>query len=458
MIVSIIALFSIITNGLLVIYILNNKGNSDYINLKKERDELFSQKSKLEGINEVKEKQIAELSNKNSQLNEVFKNNKVLEEQNTKLLKDLDDRKDYYEIKEQNKVLQEQLQQQEKYINKLKDEMTSNFKNISHSIIEEQGENFKKTQRDVFVHFQNEVKNFISKVEENTKTNNNNKTSLEEQIKLLMNNNNNLAKEANDLTDALRGNKKIQGNWGEIQLERIIEMVGLKEGIDYIKQGRFTENDKVYIPDYIINLPNDRKIIVDSKVSLNSYIEYVKSESKEDREKYLKMYINDIKQHINELSNKEYQNLIKENSLDYVFMFLPLERAYIDAIDNDNSIYELAFKKHVAIATPSSIFPIIRTIQNLWNVERQNKNVEDIVDTGRRIYEQVSAFTSDIEKIKKGIDNLNEVYIDAYKRLYTGNENVVRLTEKLKKYGISIPEKKEIKYVDELLISNGEEQ
>ena len=364
----------------------------------------------------------------------------------------MDDRKDYYEIKKENGILQKQLQQQEKDINKLKDEMTSNFKNISHSIIEEQGENFKKTQRDVFIHFQNEVKNFISKVEENTKTNNNNKTSLEEQIKLLMTNNNNLAKEANELTDALKGNKKIQGNWGEIQLERIIEMVGLKEGIDYTKQERFTENDKIYIPDYIINLPNDRRIIIDSKVSLNNYIEYTKSESKEDKEKYLKMYINDIKQHINELSNKEYQNLIKENSLDYVFMFLPLEHAYIDAIDNDNSIYELAFKKHVAIATPSSIFPIIRTIQNLWNVERQNKNVEAIVEIGRKIYEKVSLFTVDMEKIKNNIDNLNKSYIDAYKKLYNGNANVIKLTEELKKYGIST--NKEISYENQLLLND----
>lgn len=450
MIITTIALISIIVNGLLVFYVLNGNFNN------KERDELFSQKSKLEGINEEKDKQISELLSKNNQLNEVLKNNKVLEEQNTNLLKDLDDRKDYYEIKKENGILQKQLQQQEKDINKLKDEMTSNFKNISHSIIEEQGENFKKTQRDVFIHFQNEVKNFISKVEENTKTNNNNKTSLEEQIKLLMTNNNNLAKEANELTDALKGNKKIQGNWGEIQLERIIEMVGLKEGIDYTKQERFTEDDKIYIPDYIINLPNDRRVIIDSKVSLNNYIEYTKSENKEDREKYLKMYINDIKQHINELSNKEYQNLIKENSLDYVFMFLPLEHAYIDAIDNDNSIYELAFKKHVAIATPSSIFPIIRTIQNLWNVERQNKNVETIVDTGRKIYEQVVAFSVNIEKIKKGIDGLNEIYVDSYKRLYTGNDNIIRLTEKLKKYGIST--NKEIKYIDKLLISDLEEE
>lgn len=427
MLIYAVLLVSVTINAVLISYILNRWGN----------DNSSVQKARLEAIIEEKERKIAELLRSNEGLRDVLSDNRVLEDRNNSLLLDLEKMSDYDSLKLENKTLEAKLARQEEDLNRMREEITLNFKSISHDIVEKQSENFTKTQREIFKHFNEDVKNFMIKVEENTKTSNINKASMEEQLKIMINNSINLAKEASDLTNALKGNKKIQGNWGEIQLERIIEMVGLKEGIDYTKQGRITIDGKTYVPDYIINLPNNRKVIVDSKVSLNNYIEYTKAETTEEKNRYLKMYVNDIKQHINELSDKEYQKIVKESSLDYVFMFLPLEHAYIDAIDNDSSIYELSFKKHVAIATPSSLFPIIKTIENLWNIERQNKDVDEIVKIGRDLYEKVASFISDMENIKSSIDKLNKSYENANNKLCEGRGNILRLTEKLKSHGIS---------------------
>ena len=392
-------LVSIVGNICLILYVLKNKNNiklEEYNNLKTERDNLLVEKSRQETIIFERDNKINELKEKNSiQLNEI---------ENLKI--------NYYNIKSKNEVLDEKLQQQDKDIQKLKDEMSINFKNISNNIIQEQGENFKKTQRDIFSAFQNEVKQFISKVEENTKTSNINKTVFEEQMKILSNKSENLAKEANDLTTALKGNKKIQGNWGESQLEKLFEMNGWVEGIDYTKQETtYNEEGEIHRPDFIVNLPDNRRVVVDSKVSLANYINYIEAENKEDKERFLKSYVNDIKKHIKELSSKEYQKELKAESLDYVFMFMPLEHAYIDAVSFDNTIYNNAFENKIAIVTFSSLLPIIKAINNLWNIEKQNKNTEQIVKTANDIYNRVVSFQEDMNKIGdilKKASNLHE--------------------------------------------------
>ena len=425
-----------VSNICLIFYIIKNKNNvniEDYNNLKTERDNLLIEKSRQETIIFERDNKINELKEKNTiQSNEI---------ENLKI--------NYYNIKSNNEVLQSKLQQQDKDIQKLKDEMSINFKNISNNIIQEQGENFKKTQRDIFSAFQNEVKQFISKVEENTKTSNINKTVFEEQMKILSNKSENLAKEANDLTTALKGNKKIQGNWGESQLEKLFEMNGWVEGVDYTKQETtYNEEGEIHRPDFIVNLPDNRRVVVDSKVSLANYISYIEAENKEDKERFLKSYVNDIKKHIKELSSKEYQKELKAESLDYVFMFMPLEHAYIDAVSFDNTIYNNAFENKIAIVTFSSLLPIIKAINNLWNIEKQNKNTQQIVDIATKIYDKIANFQEDMEKVGKNIENAKKCYDESYKKLYTGNGNVMKLTGEMKQYGIN--SNKKLKNVDDI--------
>lgn len=453
----------VISNVCLIFYIVvKNKNNvSDYNSLKTERDNLLIEKTRQEEIinsrnidikklSENNNEQLTKIDDLNKQLNKVVIDNKVLEDQNNKYIEELEKRKDYYDIKSNNEVLQSKLQQQDKDIQKLKEEMSTNFKNISNNIIQEQGENFKKTQRDIFSAFQNEVKQFISKVEENTKTNNINKTAFEEQMKILSNKSENLAKEANDLTTALKGNKKIQGNWGETQLEKLFEMNGWIEGIDYTKQETtHNEEGNTHRPDFIINLPDNRRVVVDSKVSLANYINYVEAENKEEKEKYLKNYVNDIKNHIKGLSSKEYQKELKAESLDYVFMYMPLEHAYIDAVSFDNSIYSEAFENKIAIVTFSSLLPIIKAINNLWNIERQNKNTKQIVKTANDIYNRVVSFQEDMNKIGDILKKANNLHEEANKKLYYGNNNVYRLTERMKQYGINT--NKQLKNIDDAI-------
>lgn len=425
-----------VSNVCLIFYIIKNKNSiklEDYNNLKTERDNLLIEKSRQETIIFERDNKINELKEKNNiQSNEI---------ENLKI--------NYYNIKSNNEVLQSKLQQQDKDIQKLKDEMSINFKNISNNIIQEQGENFKKTQRDIFSAFQNEVKQFISKVEENTKTSNINKTVFEEQMKILSNKSENLAKEANDLTTALKGNKKIQGNWGETQLEKLFEMNGWVEGVDYTKQETtYNKDGEIHRPDFIVNLPDNRRVVVDSKVSLANYINYIEAENKEDKEKFLKSYVNDIKKHIKELSSKEYQKELKAESLDYVFMFMPLEHAYIDAVSFDNTIYNNAFENKIAIVTFSSLLPIIKAINNLWNIEKQNKNTELIVKTANDIYNRVVSFQEDMDKIGDILKKANNLHEEANKKLYYGNNNVYRLTERMKQYGIN--SNKKLKNVDDI--------
>ena len=456
-----------ISNICLIFYIINNKNDiniKDYNNLKVERDNLLIEKARQEEIinskdNDVKKllennnEQSTKIDNLKEQLNKVVIDNKVLEDQNNKYIEELNKRKDYYDIKSNNNVLQSKLQQQDKDIQKLKEEMSINFKNISNNVIQEQGENFKKTQRDIFSAFQNEVKQFIYKVEENTKTSNINKTAFEEQMKILSNKSENLAKEANDLTTALKGNKKIQGNWGETQLEKLFEMNGWVEGVDYTKQETtHNEEGEIHRPDFIINLPDNRRVVVDSKVSLANYINYIEAENKEDKERFLKSYVNDIKNHIKGLSSKEYQKELKAESLDYVFMFMPLEHAYIDAVSFDNTIYNIAFENKIAIVTFSSLLPIIKAINNLWNIEKQNKNTQQIVKIANDIYDQVVSFQTDMDKIGDILEKANDLYEKANKKLYFGNNNLYRLTERMKKYGIN--SNKKIKNIDDTIEEN----
>lgn len=257
--------------------------------------------------------------------------------------------------------------------------------------------------------------------------------SFEEQIKILSRNNDNLAKEAQDLTTALKGNKKLQGNWGEIQLENLLDITGLKEGIDYIRQETVVNEDgKIHRPDIVVNLPNGRKVIVDSKVSLNNYSEYISRDNEEEKKNYIKLYIDDLKNHIKELSSKEYYKDLKQQSisLDYVFMFVPLERAYIDAVDYDKSIYRFAFDNRIAIVTPSSLMPILKTIEYLWSIEKQNKNVEEIVKLAETIYKKIVLFKEDMEGIKKVLIKL-KICMKKRKTRYTMAEKM--FIEQLKK-------------------------
>lgn len=368
---------------------------------------------------------INELQNKVKAFND---ENHELTAQNIRLQSDMDN---------QAKYMEERIA----YLEKNKEDMALKFKDISSQIIKNQNEQFGLEQKNVFAlllkPFQEQMADFKKKVETAHEESIKNSALFDIQIKDLLNMNKSLSQDAKDLSNALKGNKKMQGNWGEFQLERVLEISGLQKGINYVTQETFrNENNQMLRPDVIVNLPNERKVIIDSKVSLNDYVAYINQEDENLRAEYLKKHVQCIKSHIDELSSKEYQKLLKGSTLDYVVIFVPIESAYVEAVKFDTTLYDYAYKKNIAITTPSSLLPILRTIENLWQIENRNKNVAKIAELGGSLYDKLYNFVEDMKRIDNALITSRKYYDEAIKKLSTGKGNALSLAEQLKERGV----------------------
>lgn len=372
-----------------------------------------------------KEKRIEELSAENAALR---KEKEDLSAQNVKMLSDIENQKKY-------------LEERVADLRKSKEEMALRFQSVSSEILKAQTSSFTEEQKKsldaVLTPFKEQMADFKAKVEKAHEESIRNKSSFDTQLRNLMDLNKNLSKDAQGLTDALRGNKKLQGNWGEFQLERVLEISGLQKDINYTTQENFKDGeDKNRRPDVIIYMPDDRNIIVDSKVSLNDYMDYANCDgSLEEKEHLLSRHVDCIKRHINGLSSKEYQKLLKERSLDYVIIFIPIESAYIDAVKYDSSLYDFAYRHGVVIATPSSLLPILRTVENLWRLEKQNRNVQEIAAVGGLLFDKIANFSEDLKKIGSSLEASRKSYDAAVTKLTEGRGNALTLANRLKELG-----------------------
>lgn len=326
------------------------------------------------------------------------------------------------------------------YLEKIKEDLSLKFKDISSEIIKAQHETFSAEQKNtlsaVMTPFTEQLKAFKTEVTAAREESIKNKSSLDAQLNNLKNMNLTLSQDAQNLAEALKGGKKTQGNWGECQLSRILEISGLRKGIDYETQETYiNEEKKIYRPDVIIHLPDNRDIIIDSKVSLNDYLEVINAEDELSRDKALQKNIAAIKAHIDELSAKEYQKLIKENhTLNFVIMFIPVESAYIAALETDRYLYDYAYKKNVILATPLSLLPTLRTVENLWRIDSQNQNVEKIAELGGKIHDKLAAFVEDMKSIERGLSQANNAYSSAMTKL-SGRGGAISQAEKMKQLG-----------------------
>lgn len=372
-----------------------------------------------------KEKRIEELSAENAALR---KEKEDLSAQNVKMLSDIENQKKYLEERVDD-------------LRKSKEELALRFQSVSSEILKAQTSSFTEEQKKsldaVLTPFKEQMADFKAKVEKAHEESIKNKSSFDTQLKNLMDLNKNLSKDAQGLTDALRGNKKLQGNWGEFQLERVLEISGLQKDINYTTQENFKDGeDKNRRPDVIIYMPDNRNIIVDSKVSLNDYMDYANCDgSLEEKEHLLSRHVDCIKRHINGLSSKEYQKLLKERSLDYVIIFIPIESAYIDAVKYDSSLYDFAYRHGVVIATPSSLLPILRTVENLWRLEKQNRNVQEIAAVGGLLFDKIANFSEDLKKIGSSLEASRKSYDAAVTKLTEGRGNALTLANRLKELG-----------------------
>lgn len=339
--------------------------------------------------------------------------------------------------------------EQKEETNKLQEKFTKEFENLAHKILEQNSSKFteqnQKNIKQILSPLQEKIQLFEKKVEDSQKENIGIHSALKEQLVHLQNQNIKITQEAENLTKALKGDSKMQGNWGELVLERVLEKSGLEKDREYSVQQSFQKEDgSRVLPDVIIHLPDGKKMIVDSKVSLTDYERYVNA--KDDlKPQHLKDHINSLRRHVTQLSAKKYEDLYVMESPDFVLLFVPIEPAFAVAINQDNSLYNQAFEQNIVIVTPATLLATLRTIDSMWNNEKQQRNAIEIARQAGALYDKFEGFVSDLEKVGKKMDEAKTEYHGAMNKLTHGQGNIVIRIEKLKIMGAkakkSIPEK-----------------
>ncbi len=406
-------------------YIQNLKTRSKQSTLEEERRQLELVKKDLENRNLGLENEKEELRTEKEQLgNEIVRYQADLEHLSLK-----------------NK-------EQKGEVEQLQEKFTKEFENLANKILDEKSTKFteqnQKNIKSILSPLQDKIRTFEDKVEKSQKESISMHSALKEQLLNLQNQNLKITQEAENLTKALKGDSKMQGNWGELVLERVLEKSGLEKDREYSVQQSFTLEDGTRVlPDVIIHLPDGKKMVVDSKVSLTDYERYINTED-ELQEKFLKDHINSIRKHVDQLSAKKYEDLYEMESPDFVLMFIPIEPAFAIAINQDTSLYNKAFEQNIVIVTPSTLLATLRTIDSMWNNEKHQRNAIEIARQAGALYDKFEGFVSDLTKVGKKMDEAKTEYKGAMNKLVEGRGNLVTSVEKLKKMGAkakkSIPE------------------
>ena len=358
--------------------------------------------------------------------------------------------------RQQNKQQLEQLQKQHDEIrsldqkqseeriadlNRQRKELIGEFESLANKILEDKSKRFteqNKTNLDALLKPLGEkIKEFEKKVEDTYDKESKQRFSLEKEIANLRDLNTRIGQDAINLTNALKGQTKTQGNWGEVILERVLEMSGLVKGREYDLQVSLTAEDgRRSQPDAVVYLPDDRHIVVDSKVNLNAYERFYSMVEGPERDAELKLHIAAFRRHVDELSLKRYQDHYKLNSLDFVLMFVPIEPAFNLAIGNDDSIYDDAFRRKIIIVTPTTLHATLHTISNIWRLEYHNRNSQEIARQSSALYDKFVGFVKDLEDVGKKLEGASESYESAHKKLASGKGNLIKSTEKIRELGV----------------------
>ena len=344
-------------------------------------------------------------------------------------------------------VQQQNLKRDEEFV-KQQEQLRKDFELMASRILDEKSEKFtlqnKENIKNILNPLEEKIKTFEKKVEDTQKESISMHSALKEQLLGLKDLNQQMALEATNLTRALKGDSKTQGNWGELVLERVLEKSGLEKDREYFVQQNFQREDGSRVmPDVVLHLPDSKKMIIDSKVSLTDYERLVNADT-EERELHLKAHVNSIKRHVDQLSAKNYQDLYDIESPDFVLMFIPIEPAFAVAINEDNSIYNKAFEKNIVIVTPSTLLATLRTVDSMWNNEKQQQNAIEIARQAGALYDKFEGLVIDLTGVGKKIDAAKNDYSSAMNKLVEGKGNLISRVEKIKKMGAkankSLPE------------------
>ncbi len=347
------------------------------------------------------------------------------------------------------KNLNNRLLEQKQEMIDIRERFNIEFRNLANEILEEKSKKFTEQNKEnidlILKPLSEKIKDFEKKVEETYDKESQLRFSLKDEVKKLAELNQQVSKETNSLTKALKGESKTQGNWGEVILESILEHTGLRKGSEYTVQESFSvEGNRRYQPDVIVHYPGNRSIVIDSKVSLTAYDNYVSSESDEKADAALKSHILSVKNHINELAAKSYQDIGEIKTLDFVILFMPIEPAYLLAIQAEPQLWSYAYEKRILLISPTNLVAVLKMIESLWKQEYQNRNVLEIAQQGGALYDDFVRLTESLLKLGKKIDEASEHYNDTIQKLSRGRGNLVSRVEKLKILGVkvkkSIPE------------------
>ena len=388
---------------------------------------------------------IAEISAENkAQIQKIVEQQELNEKQNSEIKELQNDKNQLIGLKSQlaaqNESLQQLLDSQKEEIVKIQEEAKLQFENLANKILEEKTLKFteqnQQNLKNILNPLQEKITDFEKKVENTHKESIDYHAALRQQILGLKEMNLQMSKETLNLTKALKGDSKIQGNWGELVLERVLEKSGLEKGREYEIQKSFTteEGNRVQ-PDVIINLPDGKKMIVDSKVSLTAYEKYINEEDDEQKSSFLKEHVNSLKRHVEQLGSKNYQHLYQMESPDFVLLFIPIEPAFAIALNEDTQLYNKAFEKNIVIVTPSTLLATLRTIDSMWTNQKQQENAYEIARQAGALYDKFDGFVTDLVKIGKKMDEAKTEYEGAMNKLVDGKGNLITSVQKLKIMG-----------------------
>lgn len=350
------------------------------------------------------------------------------------------------------KAQQQKLIEQKNYVEELQIRFKTEFENVANKVLHEKTKEFTETNRsnlDLLLNpLKENIKAFEQKVESSYKIESAERFTLKGTIDELIKQTKLIQDDANNLTKALKGDNKKQGNWGEMVLDKLLEGSGLIEGINFTRQtGIILEDGGRFLPDVILNLPDEKHIVIDSKVSLVAYERLVNADEEADKEVFIKQHIGSIKSHINGLSSKNYHDLYKINSPEFVLLFIPIESSFSIAIQYDQELFDFAWNKKVVIVTPSTLLATLKTVASIWKQEQQTKNAIDIATKAGQLYDKFVGFIADLQKVGDTIDKSQKSYADAMNKLTTGSGNLVNRAEALRKLGA-----KTTKSIDDRLI------
>ncbi|HEY4800577.1 MAG TPA: DNA recombination protein RmuC [Bacteroidia bacterium] len=339
-----------------------------------------------------------------------------------------------------NKNLEEKLKGQKEELDGLQKTFTGQFENLANKILEDKSKKFTEQNKlnleTILNPLKDNITKFEKKVDDTYKAEASERNSLKGEIKMLLTLNKQISEEANNLAKALKGDTKKQGNWGEIILEKVLERSGLQKGVEYEMQVSMnTEDGKRVQPDVIINLPDKKHIVVDSKVSLVAYEAFVNSQTDAERSTHLQAHIASVKNHIKGLSEKNYQSLGQLNTPDFVLLFMPIESSFSLAVQADNELFNFAWEKKIVIVSPSTLLATLRTIASIWKQERQTKNAIEIARQSGELYDKFVGFLSDLIEVGKKMDATKKSYEEAMNKFSSGRGNLIKRAETIKELG-----------------------